>query len=125
MSKLIKNINLINLAAKNNKIVTTLQVTKSITRILDILVEYNMIEYQILNTNKAIVNLHYNSLRPIVKSINYMGGNYYNNINHIYAKKELSNKKSFYLVRTSLGIMTLESAVKQRLGGTLLFKITI
>jgi len=89
MSKLIKNINLINLAAKNNKIVTTLQVTKSITRILDILVEYNMIEYQILNTNKAIVNLHYNSLKPIVKSINYMGGNYYNNINRIYAKKRI------------------------------------
>lgn len=124
MSKLIKNINLINLAAKNNKIITTLQVTKSITQILDILVEYNMIEYQILNT-KAIVNLHYSNLRPTVKSINYMGGNYYNNINYIYAKKELSNKKSFYLVRTSLGIMTLESAVKQRLGGTLLFKITI
>jgi ribosomal protein S8 len=124
MSKLIKNINLINIAAKNTKVIANLQVTKAITQILDILVEYNMIEYKILD-NKAIVTLRYNNLKPTIKTINYMGGNYYNNIKYIYAKRELSTKKSLYIVKTSLGVMTLESAVKHRLGGTLLFKITI
>lgn len=124
MSKLVKNINLLNVAAKNTKVITNLQVTKTITQILDILVEYNMIEYKILN-NKAIVTLQYNNLRPIIKTINYMGGNYYNNIKYTYIKRELSSKKSLYIIKTSLGIMTLESAIKHKLGGTLLFKITI
>jgi ribosomal protein S8 len=124
MSKLVENINLINVAAKNTKVVVPLQITKAITQTLDILVEYNMVEYKILN-KKAIVTLRYANLKPTIKVINYMGGNYYNNINHIYAKKELNTKKSLYIVRTSLGIMTLESAVKFRVGCTVLFKITI
>jgi ribosomal protein S8 len=124
MSKLVENINLINVAAKNTKVVVPLQITKAITQTLDILVEYNMIEYKILN-KKAIVTLRYANLKPTIKVINYMGGNYYNNINHVYAKKELNTKKSLYVVRTSLGIMTLESAVKFRVGCTVLFKITI
>jgi ribosomal protein S8 len=124
MSKLVENINLINVAAKNTKVVVPLQITKAITQTLDILVEYNMIEYKILN-KKAIVTLRYANLKPTIKVINYMGGNYYNNINYLYAKKELNTKKSLYIVRTSLGIMTLESAVKFRVGCTILFKITI
>lgn len=124
MSKLVENINLINIAAKNTKVVVPLQITKTIIQTLDILVEYNMIEYKILN-KKAIVTLRYANLKPTIKAINYMGGNYYNSINHIYAKKELSTKKSLYVVRTSLGMMTLESAVKFKVGCTILFKITI
>ena len=124
MSKLVKNINLINIAAKNTKVIANLQVTKAITQILDILVEYNMVEYKILN-NKAIVTLRYSNLQPTIKTINYMGGNYYNSIKCGYAKRELNTKKSLYIIKTSLGVMTLESAVKHRLGGTLLFKITI
>jgi ribosomal protein S8 len=124
MSKLVENINLINVAAKNTKVVVPLQITKAITQTLDILVEYNTIEYKILN-KKAIVTLRYANLKPTIKVINYMGGNYYNNINYLYAKKELNTKKSLYIVRTSLGIMTLESAVKFRVGCTILFKITI
>ena len=49
MSKLVENINLINIAAKNTKVVVPLQITKTIIQTLDILVEYNMIEYKILN----------------------------------------------------------------------------
>jgi len=121
---MIENINLMNVAAKNTKVSLTFRVTKTTTEILDSLVDYNIAEYQLLN-KKATVTLKYNNFKPTAKLISYMGAGHKNNITYNYAKRELNTKKSFYIVRTNLGIMTLESAVRCKVGCTLLFKINI
>lgn len=121
----IKNINLINLAAKNNKISVKIIVNKQTIKILNLLADYNLIEYTIESTHFAIVSLKYLNSKPSLKSINFMGGRFKNNIKKTYAISEINNKKAFYIVQTPVGLKTMESATFAGHGGIVLFKIKI
>jgi ribosomal protein S8 len=125
MINLVKNINLINIAAKNKKLSTTLTVNSQIKKTLNILVEYNLIEYQTLGPYKALITLKYKNYQPVIKSINFMGSRYKNNVTLTYLSRESNNKKALYIIQTSQGLKTVESAIHLKISGVLLFKITI
>lgn len=121
----VKNINLINLAAKNNKINVRIVINKQTIKILNLLTEYNLIEYIIESKYFALVTLKYLNNKPSLKSINFMGGRFKNNIKHSYAISEINNKKALYVVQTPKGLKTLESATFIGHGGIIILKIKI
>lgn len=125
MLTLIKNINLINLAARNQKLSVKINTNSSITKVLGLLTDYNLIEYEKLSPYSAFITLKYKNHSPCLKSIRFMGGRFKNNITCKYAIRELHNKKAFYIIRTSRGLVTLENAIKYGEGGIILFKIKI
>lgn len=125
MVNLVKNINLINLAAKNRKLHIVIATNPQIKKILNILVESNLIEYKILSPYQVKVTLKYKNYKPVVKSINYMGSRYKNNVTLTYLSREAGNKKALYILQTAHGLKTMESALHLKVSGILLFKIII
>jgi len=125
MVNLVKNINLINLAAKNRKLHTVIATNPQIKKILNILVESNLIEYKILSPYQVKVTLKYKNYKPVLKSINYMGSRYKNNVTLTYLSREAGNKKALYILQTAQGLKTMENALHLKVSGILLFKIII
>jgi ribosomal protein S8 len=125
MHNSIKNLNLINLAAKNNKINIKIIINKQTIKILNILTDYNLIEYKLEPGYSALVTIKYYNSKPVLKSINFMGGRFKNNIKRPYAVSESNNKKAFYIMQTPTGLKTMESATFSGHGGIILFKIKI
>jgi len=121
----VKNINLINLAVKNNKINVKIVVNKQTIKILNLLTSYNLIEYTLESKHFALVTLKYLNSKPSLKSINFMGGGYKNNIKKTYAISEINNKKAFYIVQTPVGLKTMEASIFAGHGGIILFKVKI
>jgi ribosomal protein S8 len=121
----VKNLNLINLAAKNNKINVKIITNKQTLKILNLLTDYNLIEYTLESGYSALVTLKYLNSKPILKSINFMGGRFKNNVKKSYAVSEINNKKAFYIMQTPMGLKTMESAIFAGHGGLILFKVKI
>lgn len=125
MNKIIRSTNTINLAVKSKKIKTLVKINPSVEKVLNILVDYNLIEYKRLDQSTADVYLKYKDNNPILKKINYMGGTYKNSISFNGLKKEVENKKAIFIVLTNIGTVSGECAVKNKQGGIVLFKLTI
>jgi|SaaInl59LU_5_DNA_1037362.scaffolds.fasta_scaffold00371_3 ribosomal protein S8 len=125
MLTVVKSINLINLAAKNQKLSVQIMSNSGILKILRILTDYNLIEYEAIAPHTVKVNIKYKNNSPCLKSIRFMGGNNKQNITCNYAKRELNNKRALYIVQTNKGITSLDRAVQFGEGGTLLFRIKI
>lgn len=125
MTKTVEAINTLNLAVKNKRLTLALKVNPSIIKVLNILVDSNLIEYRSVTADNIEIRIKYKDSLPVLKSINYMGGSYKNNVTWKALKKELDNKKCNYVILTNVGILTLEGAVKNKKGGLILFKITI
>lgn len=125
MLKTVEAVNTLNLAVKNKKTKLKIKINPSIKKVLNILVDYNVIEYSYVNSSVADVCIKYKDSSPILKSINYMGGNYKNNVTCQALQKELNNKRSSYIILTDIGMLSLESAVKNKRGGIILFKLTV
>jgi len=125
MVNLVKNINLINLAAKNRKLHTVVTTNPQIKKILNLLVESNLIEYKILSPYQVKVTLKYKNYKPVLKSINYMGSRYKNSVKLTYLSREAGNKKALYILQTAQGLKTMENALHLKVSGILLFKIII
>lgn len=125
MLTVVKNINLINLAAKNQKLSVQILSNSKILRILRILADYNLIEYEALTPHTVKVNLKYKNNNPCLKSIRFMGGRAKQNITCTYAKRELNNKRALYIIQTNKGLISLTQAVQLGEGGVLLFRIKI
>lgn len=125
MNTLRNTLCLISAAALNKKLTLKTITTPKITQILNILVDNNFLEYQTDSNNKIIITLKYKNQQPIIKHITFMGGSYKNNVSLSYLTRELSSKKSFYIIETNQGFKTLDSAIKCNCGGLILFKIII
>ena len=121
----IKSINLINIAAKNNKINVRIVINKQTIKILNLLTDYNLIEYTTESKYFALITLKYLNSKPVLKSINFMGGRFKNNIKKSYAISEINNKKALYIIQSPEGLKTIESATFAGHGGIILFKIKI
>lgn len=125
MISLVKSINLISIAAKNKKLNIEININPRIISTLNLLTNCNLIEYTLINKYKATITLKYKNQKPILKSINFMGGHYKNNVTAKYALTEFNNKKALYVIQTPFGLKTIESALSLKTGGVLLFKITL
>lgn len=125
MLALVKNINLINLAAKNQKLNVQITSNPKVLKVLRVLTNYNLIEYEILSSYVVNITLKYKNQSPCLKSIRFMGGNHKNNVSYTYSKRELSNKRALYIIQTSNGLLSLDAANKLGKGGIILFKINI
>lgn len=125
MLTVIKSINLINVAARNQKLNITISSNANVRKVLNILTDYNLIEYETVSAHIDKVTLKYKNQASALKSIRFMGGRNKNNVTHKYAIKELNNKKALYIVQTTKGLTSLENAVYMGEGGILLFRIKI
>jgi len=126
MSKIAKSVSIINtmLTNKSNRASILLSNSETI-ELLNTLVDLNVIEYYFITKFSVSVKLKYKDFEPILKSIKCFSRYSNSNITLSFAKKELNNKKSIYIVQTSLGILTLDKAVYNNVGGMILYKITI
>jgi ribosomal protein S8 len=126
MSKLKKTISVINIMLINkcNK-ATILTYDDNVIKLLNVLVDFNAIEYYFLTKSSISIKLKYKDFEPILKSIKCLKSYTNKNIKLNFAKKELNNRKSVYLVQTNIGILTLDKAVYNNLGGIVLYRITI
>ena len=70
MTTLLKAVSIINLAARCNKINSCVYIDSNTKKLLDILVNYNLIEYVRLGNNRAYITFKYKNFKPILKSIN-------------------------------------------------------
>ena len=125
MLTVVKSINLINVAARNQKLNITISSNANVRKVLNILTDYNLIEYETVSAHIDKVTLKYKNQASALKSIRFMGGRNKNNVTHKYAIKELNNKKALYIVQTTKGLTSLENAVYMGEGGILLFRIKI
>jgi ribosomal protein S8 len=112
------------LTNKSNRASILLSNSETI-ELLNTLVDLNAIEYYFITKFSVSVKLKYKDFEPILKSIKCFSRYSNSNITLSFAKKELNNKKSIYIVQTSLGILTLDKAVYNNVGGMILYKITI
>jgi len=103
MTTLLKAVSIINLAAKCNKINSYIYIDGNTKKLLDILVNYNLIEYVCLNSNRAYITFKYRNFKPTLKSIKYMGSDCSNNIKLVTVNKEFSTKKNLYILSSNIG----------------------
>lgn len=103
MTMLLKAVSIINLAARCNKINSCVYIDSNTKKLLDTLVNYNLIEYVRLGNNRAYITFKYKNFKPILKSIKYMGSNYSNNIKLTTANKEFNTKKALYIISSNIG----------------------
>lgn len=80
MTKTVEAINTLNLAVKNKRLTLALKVNPSIIKVLNILVDSNLIEYRSVTADNIEIRIKYKDSLPVLKSINYMGGSYKNNV---------------------------------------------
>lgn len=122
----IKNaISIINNMSKNKINKININISNDIIKLLNILVDYNIVEYTFINKHTVCLKLKYKNYEPILKSLKYIRGSSRKNINYNYAKKEFDNKKAIYILTTNMGLVTLEKAIYNNTGGIILYKIII